>query len=211
MSVDQIRRGFERDGYVVLRGFLSPEELEDLRAHTDRCLSKVLRKEEYKGIVKNLNKVDRWFEDQLERGKQATLISALLEDDLEPATAAWFDRIPGETSGIKPHFDAVGHRRKGATIWIALDRADRENGCLYYVKGTHRQKLPSRIGLEGFSSESEGAVAIEVEPGDAIIHSSLTVHWSEVNRSQRSRQAISYFYWAASSPGDPVGEKAVRG
>lgn len=218
MSLEQMKRDFDRDGYVVLRGFLSPEELEELRAHAERCLSEVKKAEEkrqHQGIAKNLNKIDHWFEDQLERGKHAELISALLEDDLEPATAAWFDRIPGESSGIEPHFDAVGHRREGATIWIALDRADRENGCLYYVKGTHRQKLPSHVGLEGFSSESKEAVAIEAEPGDAIVHSSLTVHWSDANRSQRSRQAISYFYWAASSQGDPpenkTEEKAVRG
>ncbi len=204
MTLGQTKRDFDRDGYVVLRGFLSPEELKELRAHTDRCLSEFKRKEGYEGIAKSLDKVDRWFEDQIECGKQTKLISALLEDDLEPAAAAWFDRIPGEMSGIKPHFDAVGHRRKGATIWIALDRADRENGCLYYAKGTHRQKLPSQVGLEGFGSDSEEAMAIEVEPGDAVIHSSLTVHWSEANRSQRPRQAITYFYWAASSEGEPA-------
>ena len=202
MTLDQTKRDFDRDGYVVLRGFLSPEELKDLRAHTDRCLNEVEKKEGYEGIAKSLDKVDPWFEDRLVRGKQTGLISALLDDDLEPATAAWFDRIPGENAGVKPHFDGVGHRRKGATIWIALDPADRDNGCLYYAKGTHRQELPNHLGLEGFSAESEEAFAVEVQPGDAAIHSSLTVHWSEANRSQRSRQAISYFYWAASSRGD---------
>ena len=63
--------------------------------------------------------------------------------------------------------------------------------CLYYAKGTHRQKLPSRLG-------------------DAVIHSSLTVHWSEANRSQRSRQAITYFYWAASCQGDEGGANSIR-
>ncbi len=90
-------------------------------------------------------------------------------------------------------------------MWIALDRADRGNGCLHYAKGTHRRNLPARVGLPGFSAESEEAVAVEVEPGDATIHSSLTVHWSEANRSRRSRQAITYFYWAASSAGGTDG------
>ena len=201
MTVEEIKRDFDRDGYVVLRGFLSSEELEELRAHTAGCLNEVERKKGYEGVAKSLDKVDPWFEDQLVRGKQTGLISALLDDDLEPAAAGWFDRIPGETSGIKPHFDAIGHRRKGATMWVALDPADRDNGCLYYAKGTHRQELPNHLGLEGFSAESEEAFAVEIEPGDAAIHSSLTVHWSEANRSQRPRQAISYFYWAASSEG----------
>ena len=205
MSLEQLKRDFDRDGYVVVRGFLSREELEELRIRAEGCLGEARRSEEYPGVVKNLNRIDPWFEDQLQRGKQAGLISALLEDDLEPASAGCFERIPGETSGIKPHIDAIGHRRKGATVWIALDRADRENGCLFYVKGTHRQDLPSVVGLEGFSAESEEAVAVEVEPGDATIHNSRTVHWSEANRSQRPRQAITYFYWAASTAGGTDG------
>ncbi|MCE2559233.1 MAG: phytanoyl-CoA dioxygenase family protein [Acidobacteria bacterium] len=205
MSLEQLKRDFDRDGYVVVRGFLSREELEELRIRAEGCLGEARRSEEYPGVVKNLNRIDPWFEDQLQRGKQAELISALLEDDLEPASAGCFERIPGETSGIKPHIDASGHRRKGATVWIALDRADRENGCLFYVKGTHRQDLPSVVGLEGFSAESEEAVAVEVEPGDATIHNSRTVHWSEANRSQRPRQAITYFYWAASTAGGTDG------
>ncbi len=205
MSLEQLKRDFDRDGYVVVRGFLSREELEELRIRAEGCLGEARRSEEYPGVVKNLNRIDPWFEDQLQRGKQAELISALLEDDLEPASAGCFERIPGETSGIKPHIDAIGHRRKGATVWIALDRADRENGCLFYVRGTHRQDLPSVVGLEGFSAESEEAVAVEVEPGDATIHNSRTVHWSEANRSQRPRQAITYFYWAASTAGGTDG------
>jgi phytanoyl-CoA hydroxylase len=154
----------------------------------------------YPGVVKNLNKIDPWFEDQLERGKQTELIAALLEQELEPASAAWFDRIPGESSGIKPHVDALSDRREGATLWIALERADRENGCLHYLKGSHRRKLPSQESLEQLLSDSESeVVAVEAEPGDAILHSSSTVHWSGANRSQRSRKAISYFYWVAAS------------
>ena len=198
MNLEQLKRDFDRDGYVVLRSFLSPDEVEELRARARRCLREVKRSAEYPGVVKNLNRLDPWFEERLERGKQAALISALLEDDLEPATAAWFERIPGETSGIRPHVDAIGDRRRGATMWIALDRADRENGCLFYAKGTHRQDFPTVVGLEGFSAESEGAVPVEIEPGDAAIHSSRTVHWSDANRSERPRQAITYFYWAAS-------------
>jgi phytanoyl-CoA hydroxylase len=208
MSLEQLKRDFDRDGYVVLRGFLSREELEELRARAAGCLSEVRRSEEYPGVVKNLNRIDPWFEDQLQRGKQAELISALLEDDLEPASAGCFERIPGETSGIRPHIDAIGHRRRGATVWIALDRADRENGCLFYVKGTHRRDLPSVVGLKGFGAETEGAVAIEVEPGDATIHNSRTVHWSEANRSERPRQAITYFYWAASCEGETADARA---
>ena len=102
------------------------------------------------------------------------MIKALLDDELDPATAAFFDRLPGELTGVDPHFDAIGHRSKGATIWIALDKADQENGCLYYVKGTHEQELENKIGLD-FTPETPGAIPVIVNPGDAAIHSTPCV------------------------------------
>src|SRR5438445_1198191 len=35
------------------------------------------------------------------------------------------------------------------TCWIALDDSDRDNGCLYYVPGSHRWKLLPVTGLTG--------------------------------------------------------------
>ena len=199
-NLDRMKRDFLRDGYLVSPGVLSQEELSEFRARTEHCMRE--HESLWRGpTIKNLQGLDPWFEEQLWRGRQVGLIEALLDDALEPATAAYFDRIPGESGANRPHFDAIGHRRDGATIWIALDRADRENGCLHYVGGTHRLNLPSRIGLD-FDARNESAVAVEVNPGDAAIHHSRTVHWSEPNRSERPRKAISYFYWAASSKGN---------
>ena len=199
-NVDRIKRDFVRDGFVIIPGFLSQAELTEIQARTERCMRE--HESVWRGPTrKNLQGVDPWFEEQLRRGRQVGLIETLLDDALDPATAAYFDRVPGESKANRPHFDAIGHRRNGATIWIALDRADRENGCLYYVKGTHKLDLPSKLGLE-FDGQSEGVIAVEVDPGDAAIHNSLTVHWSEPNRSERPRKAISYFYWAASSKGN---------
>ncbi len=199
-NVDQIKRDFVRDGCVIIPGFLSQAELSEIRARTERCMRE--HESAWRGPTrKNLQDVDPWFEEQFRRGPQVGLIETLLDDALDPATAAYFDRVPGESRAILPHFDGIGHRRNGATIWIALDRADQENGCLHYVRGTHRLDLPSKLGLD-FDTRSEGAVAVEINPGDAAIHHSLTVHWSEPNRSERPRKAISYFYWAASSKGN---------
>ena len=199
-NVDQIKRDFLRDGCVVIPGFLSSEELAELQSRTEYWMREHVGGSPG-GTRKNLQNDDPWFAEQLKRGRQVGLIETLLEDALEPATAAFFDRIPGESKAIMPHYDAIGHRRMGATIWIALDRADEENGCLRYVRGTHKLDLPGKLKLD-FDADSEGAIPVEVNPGDAAIHSTLTVHWSEPNRSVRSRKAISYFYWAASSKGN---------
>ena len=134
----------------------------------------------------------------------------MLDDDLEPATAGFFDRLSGETTGINPHFDAIGHYSAGATVWIALDKADTGNGCLYYVKGSHKHQYEHSLNLP-FDVHSEGAFPVELNPGDMAIHHSRTVHWSLANESERPRRAVTYFYWSASSKPNARRAKAFAG
>jgi hypothetical protein len=86
------------------------------------------------------------------------------------------------------------------TCWIALDDSDRDNGCLYYVPGSHRWKLLPVTGLTGdmddimtvLSPEQKEAfrpVPIELKRGQCTFHHPLMVHGSYENRSQRPRRA----------------------
>jgi Phytanoyl-CoA dioxygenase (PhyH) len=86
------------------------------------------------------------------------------------------------------------------TCWIALDDSDRDNGCLYYVPGSHRWKLLPVTGLTGnmdeimtvLSPEQREAfrpVPIELKRGQCTFHHPLMVHGSYANRSQRPRRA----------------------
>jgi hypothetical protein len=86
------------------------------------------------------------------------------------------------------------------TCWIALDDSDRDNGCLYYVPGSHRWKLLPVTGLTGdmddimtvLSPEQKKAfqpVPIELKRGQCTFHHPLMVHGSYENRSQRPRRA----------------------
>ena len=213
MNLNVLRDEFSRDGCVVIRNFLNRAELAELDTRTEGYLERgkhrerFAEKEAFAGTLKNLNVHDEWFDRLLREGRPANVVSHLIDDKLHPATAAFFDRLPGEKSGIAPHFDALGHRRFGATLWIALDDSRKENGCLYYVRGSHAQRYDSKIGLNGFDESTEGAFAVELKPGDAAVHSSLTIHWSKPNRSQRSRRGVSFFYWAASSKGEKLDKK----
>ena len=217
MNLNALRDEFTRDGCVVIPNFLDHSELSELDARTEAYLERGRHREKFveakafAGTLKNLNVDDQWFDQMLRYGRPTEVVSYLINDELHPATAAFFDRLPGEETGIDPHFDAIGHRRAGATLWIALDDTRKENGCLYYVKGSHRQRYESTVGLTGFDESTEGAFAVELSPGDAAVHSSLTVHWSNPNRSDRSRRGVSFFYWAASSKGEKVDKKEWLG
>jgi ectoine hydroxylase-related dioxygenase (phytanoyl-CoA dioxygenase family) len=86
------------------------------------------------------------------------------------------------------------------TCWIALDDASRDNGCLWYVPGSHRWRLLPRTGLAGdmneimtvLTPEQQAAfqpVPIELKKGEATFHHPLMVHGSYENRTDRQRRA----------------------
>jgi ectoine hydroxylase-related dioxygenase (phytanoyl-CoA dioxygenase family) len=86
------------------------------------------------------------------------------------------------------------------TCWIALDDSTVENGCLYYVPGSHRWNLLPITGLTGNMEEirtvlSKGQneqfrpVPCEVKRGHCVFHHPLMVHGSYENRTDRQRRA----------------------
>ncbi len=86
------------------------------------------------------------------------------------------------------------------TCWMALDDSTRENGCLYYVPGSHKWNLLPITGLAGdmneimtvLDEEQKQAfrpVPIELKRGQCSFHHPLTVHGSYENRSDRPRRA----------------------
>jgi ectoine hydroxylase-related dioxygenase (phytanoyl-CoA dioxygenase family) len=86
------------------------------------------------------------------------------------------------------------------TCWIGLDDSTRDNGCLYYVPGSHRWELLPITGLAGDMDAIQTVltpqqraqfrpVAIELKKGEASFHHPLLVHGSYENRTDRPRRA----------------------
>ena len=87
------------------------------------------------------------------------------------------------------------------TCWCGLDAADEENGCLYYIPGSHKWGLlpkPVLAGnmddLVGVLTEEQRAafhpVAIPLKAGYATFHHPLMVHGSYANTTGRQRRAF---------------------
>ncbi len=109
------------------------------------------------------------------------------------------------------------------TCWVGLDDATTDNGCLYYIPGSHRWGLidkPELAGdMEGVQAfldddqkkEFERKVPIEMKKGYATFHHPLLMHGSYENRSPRARRAfvINVFADGTSSDTDEVILKGV--
>jgi hypothetical protein len=104
-------------------------------------------------------------------------------------------------------------------VWIALDDATVDNGCLWVVPGSHRSGVlhPVRSHddprfdptpeAHGFAGE-EGAVPVEAPAGTAVLFDGYLLHRSFPNSSPGLRRALVYHAMSAESllpwlpPGD---------
>lgn len=91
------------------------------------------------------------------------------------------------------------------TLWLAVDRADRENGCMRVIPGTHKLKL---IDMEDAGDkgavldretpaeyvEESKAVDIALNPGDVEVHHPNIIHGSHANKSSRRRCGLTIRY-----------------
>ena len=111
--------------------------------------------------------------------------------------------------------------------WTAFDAADRGNGCLYVIPGSHRRPIVEHDVPEG-SQQSEfklarntrddEGVALEAPPGSVIWFHSHLLHKSTDNHSGRFRRSYVSHYlsahagWAAGvEPGRGTPIMRIRG
>ncbi len=88
------------------------------------------------------------------------------------------------------------------TCWVGLDDVGTDNGCVYYIPGSHRWGLLEKPELAGEmdglmqymteeqKAEFDSAVPIEMTKGYATFHHPLMVHGSYANKSERARRAF---------------------
>ena len=88
-------------------------------------------------------------------------------------------------------------------IWVAIDDADRTNGCLWMCPHGHHSPLRERYALEADEQtgqlktldetpwpDAKTAVPLEVEAGSVVIFHDHMPHRSDANRSSISRHAF---------------------
>ncbi len=86
--------------------------------------------------------------------------------------------------------------QRAASFWVALDPAVKDNGCMWFVPGSHRAPLrphrPAGPGGGTFTCDAseEEAVAVELLPGGCTIHHGHTLHYTRGNSTRTRRRAF---------------------
>jgi len=219
LSTEQIEQ-FNRDGFLLVRGMYSPEEIEAISQWTDEVAAR----------PETPGKYMMYFEDSQDDGSRilcrienfvpyhegfSKLITArrmqqaVSELFAEPAVL-FKDKInfklPGG-DGFKEHQDVQAgwddYADLHITAMIAVDETTPENGSLEMIPGKHRQGLlgskwaPLSDGDTGHAEY----VAVHCQPGDAVFFDSYAPHRSFPNHTDQARRVL-YITFNKSSEGD---------
>lgn len=204
---------FQRDGYLIVRGLLNPEETELVNriARSDLALEQETRKRaDARGGFATLalrNSLGDDVYSAIVRSRRIVeTMERLLGDEVYHYHHKMNMKQPYEGGAWEWHQDYGYWYNNGclfpdmASCMIALDRATRENGCLQAIKGSHRM---GRVD-HGKTGDQTGAdpervaeamkrlehVYVELEPGDAIFFHSNLLHCSDQNRSPNPRWVL---------------------
>lgn len=140
----------------------------------------------------------------------------MMEQILGPDLVLWITRIlckPSVTGREVPwHQDGeYWPMRPLATcsVWIAIDAATTENGCMRFIPGSHRatyrhhvserKELVLNLELDQGQFDEAQAVNVVLEPGQLSLHDVRLIHGSLANTSARRRAAFIMRYMPATS------------
>jgi hypothetical protein len=151
-------------------------------------------------------RVSPGFHDVLWNPAFVMAASQLLEDK---AVRFWHDQLfykPALHGGVVAWHQDYSYWTRTIpmhhlTCWVGLDDATIQNGCLYYVPGSHRWGLLDKPDLAGdmnglmkYLTDEQKAefkpVPIELKRGHGTFHHPLLVHGSYENKSAKMRRAF---------------------
>lgn len=237
-SKANIKAEFQENGYLFIPGFLTKEEVANINKNFSRVIKEVIpgmaeNKVFYEDKtdtatlkqVMDIHTHDVFFNDVLSNGKFKDLAEFLLDDKVIGKNLEYFNKPPLIGKPTPPHQDGYYFMLDpsvAVTMWMALEQADEENGCVKYVKGSHLKGMRphGRTKTLGFSQgiidfgtddDLQNEIAFPAQPGDLLVHHSLTIHRAGGNTTaNRDRKALGLIYFGESAREDVEAKKAYQ-
>lgn len=226
MSVTQVAEHFRQDGFAIVEQILAPDQLDEVSQrlnHYIQVVAPTARKqdvlyEQGSRSIKHLSGLDRYdpyWQSFLRCREIVEQVEACLGTAVEPVGSEVFYKpaqggtaAPGHQDNAYVHLNPA----EACAVWIALDDATVENGCICYARGSHQ--LGNLPHVKGSTPPFSKALVTEPDPqkhpffpavmkaGDAVIHHCLTVHRSSPNTTDRNRRGLVLNYKGANAAVD---------
>ena len=212
---------YRREGYVIPRYCLAQDRVDALRATLDKLIADNPGVRPEKLVSAHIDgqndegvKGSRDFLELARTPDIVDMVAQVIGDDV----ILWGCHVfckPGGT-GFETPWHQDGHYwpirpLATCTVWIAIDKTDRENGCLKVIPRSHEKQqllehltedrddlvLSQRTADEAFDRST--GVALELEPGQMSLHDVYMIHGADANRSPRRRAGVALRYMPATS------------
>lgn len=219
VSAEQIAT-YQENGFLVIENFLDSYELESWRKCTEEAVDARLSAT---GYLHNQGDPDAFyaqvFTQALKLAEVHDGMRQIMHDERLGKVAAELAGVDGiriwhDQALIKPPFGnaTAWHldnpywsfsSRDALSIWVALDDATLQNGCMYYLPGTHKTARFENAGIGSNQRDlfkvypewlDVPSVACPCPAGSAVFHNGIVAHGAGANMTNRPRRAMTCAY-----------------
>jgi hypothetical protein len=214
-------------GYFVAHGVFDADECDAIVEHVDAAAFDVALGDRDDGPLASRPMLHLPREPLLRvaiDARWADIVFPLLDGGRDGVRLFWEQAVvkPPQARTELPWHQDSGYTptvpEEYVTCWLALDDADESNGCLWLQPGSHVRGRtahvnggtgPFRVGYDG----DERGVPVPVARGDVLVFSSLLMHKSGPNTTDRPRRAwiLQYCVGSATSAlsGKPLDDRLL--
>jgi len=219
---------YQNNGFIVIEDFLSQEELDHWRIAVTTAVEerggikipgKDIKTGEADGINDDADYFAKVFDQLLNLWQTNEEVKKLMLDQRIGKMAAqlagvdgiriWHDQALIKRPWANPtawHLDTPFWSfsdRNAISIWVALDNATLENGCLFFIPGSHKltgfDKITIGKNMDGIFEIYPGLintkpVAAPMRAGSCSFHNGLTIHGANANMTNGFRRAMTCAY-----------------
>lgn len=220
---------YKENGYLLVRGVFNREEVEQMRTAVERIIDRAARAEAHdnhawqgdflppeqlkKLVLKGFHDVhyhDAAFMRAVVHPNMAAVLQGLIGPNVQLHHSKMLVKPPSNGAAFPmhqdyPYFPHRDHSMLAASVH--LDDADMENGCLCVVPGSHKQGPIPHVGRHYLNHKEHpisSGTPCPAKAGDVLFFNYLTIHGSDVNRSERTRRNVLFQY---RDPSDPPTEQ----
>jgi len=217
---DQQVEQFHRDGFLLVRGMYSADEVADISDWTEEVAgypevpgkymmyfeesqadhSRILCR------IENFVPFHEGFSKLITRRRMSQAVSELFGEESVLFKDKINFKMPGG-DGFREHQDVQAGWDEFAdlhiTAMIAIDETNEANGSLEMIAGMHKQGVLGSMWAPLTDDDTDNVeyVAVHCQPGDAVFFDSYAPHRSHPNRTDKARRVL-YITYNVLSKGD---------
>ncbi|XP_033645231.1 L-proline trans-4-hydroxylase-like [Asterias rubens] len=205
-----MHRAFEQEGYFIVRSLISPDEMTALRTAIDRdegIREHAINLPDGEGRCSKMSLWNHPGSDVTGMLARCEKVAGTMEKLLGGEVYHYHTKLmmkEARTGGSHIWHQDYGYWYKNGclypdmgSVFIAVDKTDKENGCLQVLRGSHKLGRIEHIPISGQTGADLARVEeakkvmelvyVELEPGDALFFHANVLHKSNRNDSDRRR------------------------